>query len=206
MIGRVRNRRDGRLASTLQNRSVPVPPTWGGLGWAVLGTSMAFLSAGILAPGTAEVLLRTYIVLLAAGFLASRSYQSGLPSRKSNDIYSPFTDERATHSPPETPPEIRRLAVELQGLDNPTQAEREVIPLELKRAVIAELSHRLSERHGLDLTDPNHHTAIQQIVSSTTWRLVRPGRATGMRGGTESSQPPIPIARLSSIFDELEKL
>jgi hypothetical protein len=172
----------------------------------VFGTSMAFLGAGILAPGIAEVLLRTYIVVLATGFLASRCYQSGLPSRKSTDIYSPFTGERASHSPPETPPEIRRLAMELQGLDNPTQAEREVIPLELRRAVITELSHRLSERHGLDLTNPNHHPAIQEIVSHTTWRLVRSGRPTGMRGGTESGQPPIPIARLSAILDELEKL
>lgn len=177
----------------------------------VLAVSAAFLLAGIAFPGWAEILLRLYLLGLAGAFLAIRTYRAGLPSRTTLDAYSPFTDERAARPPPEAPPAIRQRASLLRAADDPGQASRARIPVSVKWAVLDEASHRLAERHGLDLGDPGDHPRVRSLVSEATWRLVRPPEAEGTPGPVpgpdlDPDGPPVTLDQLPSILDDLERL
>jgi len=180
----------------------------------VVVASAGFLLAGIVLPGTAEILLRLYFLSLAAAFVATRAYGAAIPRRTTLDAYSPFTDEGVTRPPPEPPPGIRRRAALLRAADHPAQASRARIPVSVKWTLVDEASHRLAERRSLDLDDPDHHARIRSLVSDATWRLVRPlerGEGAGRRGpdrgpGPDPDGPPVTLDRLHSILDDLEKL
>jgi hypothetical protein len=173
----------------------------------VIWASGAFLLAGILLPGVAEILLRLYLFTLAGGFVAIRAWDADLPSRATLDAYSPFTDEGAARPPPEAPPAIRRRASLLRATDDPGRAGRTPVPVSVKWAVLDEASHRLAEGRGLDLNDPDHHARIRSLVSEETWRLVRPPGSDEVAGSLlHPDDPPVTLDRLPSILDDLERL
>jgi hypothetical protein len=198
-------------------------------GKTVLGLSGAFLVAGILLPGAAEILLRLYLLTLAGAFVAVRAGDVELPRRMTLDAYSPFTDERATRPPPEAPPNIRQRTSLLAAADDPVAARRTSIPVAVKWAILDEARHRLAERRGLDLNDPNDHPGIRSLVSAETWHLVRPPERVGAAAGPADTGldrsvvpepdagshpdsnrgpalPPVTLDRLPSILDDLERL
>lgn len=173
----------------------------------VLGVSAGFLFAGILLPGTAEFLLRLYPLGLAGAFVAVRAWDADLPRRMASDAYSPFTDERATRPPSEAPRTIRHRASVLEAADDPERGRHTPIPVPVKWAVLDEVSHRLAERRGLDLNDPDHHPRVRSLVSEATWRLVRPPGTDDAAGGARDLDvSPVTLDRLPSILDDLERL
>jgi hypothetical protein len=160
-----------------------------------------FLLAGVLEPAAADLLLRLFLATLAAGFVAIRGYQALLPSRMTQDFYSPF-DGSDPGTTPETPQVLRTLTAQLEAADRPRAAARAPIPRGVRWELIDEARRRLAQHHRLDLRDPADHEAIRSRVSETTWLLIGSEDTTEER--SDSSTPP--LARLPLILDELERL
>lgn len=176
-------------------------------GRVVLGLSVGFLVAGVLLSGAAEILLRMYLLSLAGAFVATRAWDAELPRRMTLDTYSPFTTERAIRPPPDAPAAIRQRTLLLHAADDPEAARRTPVPVSVRWAALGEASHRLAERRGLDLNDPEHHPRVRALVSEATWRLIRPPESARAPGGDSGPEIlPVTLDRLPSILDDLEKL
>jgi hypothetical protein len=88
-------------------------------------------------------------------------------------------------------------------VEDPSAARVVPIPSAAHRTLVAEVSRRLSERHGLNTRDPDDHDRIRALVSDATWDLVRPGD-DGVR--SLAFRTAVPLDRLSTILDDAERL
>lgn len=184
--------------------------TIGVLGGAVVLTSLVFLSAGMLWPQGAGALLRIMLIVIAVGFIAARAHDALLTVRTSRQVRSPFEAGSAVHTPPAAPQVLRDLTAELSAADDPRAQDRAAIPWAVRRTLVEEASHRLTEHHGLDPADPDHHIRIRSLVSAATWRLIGPGEPAGPAAADASRRPvrrhDVPLSELTLILDDLERL
>ena len=173
-------------------------------GLAAIVASLAFLAAGIVLPEAAEALLRLLLLTLGVGFVAARVYEARLPERMSQHVFSPFEDHT---NPRDTgaPAVVLDLAAELGDADHGWRARRAPIPRKVRWRLIDEASRRLSHHHGLRLDHPDHRPAIRSLVSGPTWSLLEP-EAGLPPGGTAEASRRVPMSRLHSIIDDLERL
>lgn len=164
---------------------------------------VAVLIVGLVWPHIALSLLQGLIAALAVGYVGARTYGAQLPSSLSSDRYSPFDGVAAAPRPSQSPPAVRHLATLLQAAADPEDARRAPIPAAASRIIAAETSRRLAESHGLSFRRPGDHARIRSLLSDATWSLVRAER-TKRRASAEGG--PLPIQRLESVLDEVERL
>ena len=177
--------------------------SFGSVGSAVATMSVVFLMVGLVWPGFAATLLQALIGLLALAFVGTRVYRARLPAKLANDVYSPFDRMPPPTEPPSEPAAVRHLSSMLEPVEGGEAAKRVPIPVVAHRILVAEVSRRLAEHHGLDLSDPAEHPRIQDLVSDPTWALIRSELASGR---TLALRDPVPVLSLSAILDDVERL
>jgi hypothetical protein len=166
--------------------------------------SLLFLAAGIVWPQAAGALLRLLLATLALGYVVGRLYQTVGPVAASRQVGSPFEREAGTGAPSPVPEGLRKFTAQVRSAGDARLAERKPIPREVREVVTAEVARRLAERHGLHLGYADDQPAIRSLLSEPTWALVRPDRA-GV-GEVQGLRRPVPLSRLGSILDDLERL
>lgn len=170
---------------------------------AIAMLSMAVLVVGLAWPHLAARLLQMLIAGLAMGYVGFRVYRSGLPAALAGDAYTPF-EARATRPPSASrAPAIVKLATLLGAVDVAESADRVAIPEVALRIVSAEGSRRLAEYRGLHVHDPTDRGRIRDIVSEATWAVLRRDTEPSKR---HTYGDAIPLSRLESILDDLERL
>jgi hypothetical protein len=185
-------------------------PLIGPFGVATVTASLAFLCAGLAWPQAAGALLRIFVVLLSIGFVLARAYEALLPS-SAPDAYSPFDGDAVGHTPATEPQALRSLGHDLSAADSPRRSERTPVPWSVRHTVIEEASRRLAEHHGLSLAERADHDTIRSLVSEPTWLLLSSGadahpESRGSRARGSAGGPVVPLSRLGTILDEVERL
>jgi len=170
---------------------------------AMAALSVAMVAAGLLWPHLAATFLSVLVAALAHGCLGTRAYRSGLPTKVSNDVYSPFDSAAPRPRALKTPPAIAHMTTLLQAVADPEGADRALIPADASRILVAEASRRLSEHHGLSPHRPADEHRVRGLVSEATWTLLQSQPGRGTRAATLSS---IPMSRLEIILDDVERL
>jgi hypothetical protein len=95
------------------------------------------------------------------------------------------------------------LTTLLQAVMDPEAARRALIPADARRILEAEASRRLAEHHGLSPLRPADLDRIRSLVSDATLALLR---AAPMRDAGSATLGSIPMSRLESILDDVERL
>jgi hypothetical protein len=165
--------------------------------------SVATLLAGLLWPHLAATFLQALVAALALGYMGARTHRSSLPTALSSDAYSPFDAVTAPSRAPTSPPAVVHLTTLLQAVMDPEAARRALIPADARRILEAEASRRLAEHHGLSPLRPADLDRIRSLVSDATLALLR---AAPMRDAGSATLGSIPMSRLESILDDVERL
>jgi hypothetical protein len=178
---------------------------------AALFTSVGFLVAGVVVPGAAAALLRGLVVVLALGYVVARAHGAVAATGLAHDRYSPFADEPAGPKARSRSPMIEQLTAELASADRPRKARRTEIPRRVRWRLMDEAERRLADHHGLRLADPRDHARIRTLVGGATWSLLEagltpPGGGRADPGTTGLRSRAIPVSRVPSILDDLERL
>lgn len=170
---------------------------------AVAALSVVFLAVGFVWPGLAGRLLLTLIPVLAFAYAGSRVYRAALPLEMSSDVFTPFDRSGANPTVSATPAVIRGLSSQLRAVDDPETARLVPIPSAAHRTLVAEITRRLSERHGLNALEPADHDRIRTLVSEPTWDLVRPAEGDVR---TLAFRNPVLLDHIATILDDAERL
>lgn len=175
-------------------------------------SAMALLSCGYLVvaivwPHVAERMLQMLLATLALGLVGARVYRSSLPARMTHDGYSPFDRRQESASASKDPAAIRDLTARLGAAADADRAQRAAIPGDAAETVRAEVSRRLTERHGLSLHDPGDHPQVRELLSEPTWALIHPLlRGVHPEHGSPALRGAVPLSELGRILDDLERL
>lgn len=171
--------------------------------WGAAALSLVCLVVGLAWPGIAGAILFGLILSLSLVFVGARIRSAKLPIAMATDRATPF-DRLGPSSPPRrVPAVVEGLGVQLKSLEDEHQAHKVPIPSSAHQMLAAEVTRRLAERHGLDVSETSDHTRIQALVSEPTWRVIRPSQD----GRTSLAfRDPVALQHLPTILRDAETL
>ena len=174
--------------------------------FAAVLVSAIFVALGLASPQAADLLLRLFFVTVALGYVALHAFRTLLPVTSSERIYSPFDGRLSQSAPAAVPLPLRDIELELEAAESAWGERRRTIPDATVERIRKEVAKRLIQRHALNLHDSTHHPRIRALVSEPTWSLLLslPYRRASSRSAF--APPPVPLAELNRVLDDLEKL
>lgn len=170
------------------------------LGLAGVIVCTAAVAAGITWPRMAGTLLRLLIAALALLLVGGRAWHALAHVRVKPKEYTPFEGVLAERERPAAPQALRQLTATLRLADDPAVAQRADLPWPIRRALAAELSRRLADRHSLEVGNPSHHARIRALLSEPAQQLIIPA------DGAAASSRQLAMSHLERILEDVEAL